>query len=435
MLGDTALEMLDFVRENDVKFIRLAFCDLFGRPKNIAILADQLPRAFEQGIAFDASAVRGFREADCSDLLLEPDCSTVAIMPWRPAHERVVRMICSIKKPDGAPFEADSRYLLGQAADRAAQMGYLCRVGTECEFTLFKTDDSGNPIEEPFDRGRYGDVAPLDRGENIRRAICLALESMGLRPESSHHEQGAGQNEIDFCYADALTAADHMTTFQTVVKALAMESGLYASFLPKPLPDDCGNGLHINLSLIQCGKNIFQTGPRHCQEAESFIQGILDRVAEITVFLNPLVNSYARFGSFEAPRYITWSHQNRSQLIRIPASFGEDNRMELRSADPSCNPYLAFALLLHAGLDGIQQKAKLTPPCNRNLFEEKEGELPSLPRDLSEAIEAAEGSAFIRQVLPESVVEKYLAEKKREWEEYQASDPRQYFLTREFSRI
>ncbi len=434
MLSDTAREVLDFVRENDVKFVRLAFCDLFGRPKNIAVMADQLPRAFEQGIPFDASAVPGFGGADGSDLLLAPDCSSVAIMPWRPAQGRVVRMICSINNPDGTPFEADGRYLLRLAADRAAEMGYLCRVGTECEFTLFKTDADGNPTEEPMDRGTYGDVAPLDKGENIRRAICLALESMGLCPESSHHEQGAGQNEVDFRFAEALTAADHMTTFQTVVKAIAMGNGLYASFLPKPLAGDSGNGLHINLSLLQCGKNIFQRAPSHCPEAESFIQGILNRVREITVFLNPLVNSYARFGSFEAPRYLTWSHQNRSQLIRIPVSFGEDNRMELRSADPSCNPYLAFALLLHAGLEGIEQKVALEPPCNRSLPEEEEG-LPCLPRDLGEAIETAENSDFLRRVLPDSVVQNYLAEKRREWTAYSAADPRDYFLSREFRRI
>lgn len=411
-MKDSAAEVLQFVRENDVKFIRLAFCDITGVQKNIAVTAQELPRAFERGIGFDSSNVQGLERIEQSDLFLVPDCSTISILPWRPAHERVMRMFCDVCYPDGRPFEDAGRAILKQAVQRAADKGYICRFGTECEFYLFRTDESGNPTNEPFDHGTYADMAPLDRGENIRREICLVLEAMGLMPESSHHEQGPGQNEVDFRYADALTAADNFVTFKSVVKALAAQNGLYASFLPKPLPGHAGNGLHLQLSLARGGKNLFEISPRHSEDAESFVQGILDRTADITAFLNPLTNSYRRFGSFEAPRYVTWSHQNRSQLIRIPASSGESNRMELRSPDPSCNPYLAFALLIHAGLDGIEQKRQLTPPCNGEIVAAM-AEL--LPQDLGEALQRAKNSEFVTHWLPEGARQSYFAIKEHEW--------------------
>lgn len=418
-MKDSAAEVLEFVRENDVKFIRLAFCDITGAQKNIAVMAQELPRAFERGIGFDSPNVRGLERIERSDLFLVPDCSTISILPWRPAHERVMRMFCDVCYPDGAPFEDTGRAILKQAVQRAADLGYICRVGTECEFYLFHTDDNGNPVREPFDRGSYADMAPLDRGENIRREICLVLEAMGLQPESSYHEQGPGQNEVDFRYADALTAADNFVTFKSVVKAIAAQNGLYASFLPKPLPGHAGNGLHLQLSLARGGKNLFETSPRHSEDAESFVQGILDRTADITAFLNPLTNSYRRFGSFEAPRSVTWSHQNRSQLIRIPASSGESNRMELRSPDPACNPYLAFALLLHAGLDGIEQKRKLTAPCDG---ETADTAAALLPQDLGEALERAKNSDFVTRWLPQGARDSYFAVKEREWQECRAAD-------------
>ncbi len=423
-MKDSQAEVLRFVRENDVKFVRLAFCDITGTQKNRAIMAGELPRAFEQGIGFDAAAVRGFAHEDKADLFLVPDCSTVAILPWRPAHERVMRMFCDIRRPDGTEYEYSGRAVLKRAVQRAADKGFLCRVGTECEFYLFHTDENGDPTGTPLDYGSYGDITPLDRGENIRREICLALEEMGLQPESSHHEQGPGQNEIDFRYADALTAADNFMTFKMVVKAVAAQHGLYASFLPKPLPEHSGNGLHIDLSLAQGGKNLFETGPRHCECAESFIQGILDRTGDMTAFLNPLTNSYHRFGAFEAPRYVTWSRYNLSQLIRIPATTGEANRMELRSPDPACNPYLAFALLIHAGLDGVEQKRSLMPPCNRDLSQSSEESAQRLPVSLKEALERAQDSAFIGRWLPSGVRDAYLRLKWDEWNAYEAaSDP------------
>lgn len=307
---------------------------------------------------------------------------------------------------------------------RAADKGYVCEIGSECEFYLFELDENGNPTKRPHDRAGYLDVAPLDRGENVRREICLTLESMGIKPESSHHEQGPGQNEVDFRHADALAAADNLVTFKTIVKTMANRNGLYASFLPKPLKEFSGNGLHINLSLLRGGLNLFKIGTNeHSQEAESFIAGILQRVREITLFLNPLINSYQRFGLFEAPKYISWSHQNRSQLVRIPAEGGAAARMELRSPDPSCNPYFALALLIHAGLDGIEQGLELCAPANMNLYEadrETLEQFESLPATLLEAVKAARESAFVKKYLPEKAAEKIFAVKQQEWESGEA---------------
>lgn len=416
-MTDTASEVLRFVREQDVKFVRLTFCDLFGTQKNIAIMAGELPKAFECGISFDASAVKGLAGVEHSDLFLMPDSATISILPWRPEHERVMRIFCDIKNPDGSDFAGGSRGILKSAVQRAAQSGYFCRIGAECEFYLFRLDAQGNPTREPLDYGSYADLAPLDKAEDIRREICLTLEEMDLRPERSHHESGPGQNEVAFRYSDALSAADNLMTFKTVVKTIAGRGGLFASFLPKPLAQESGNGLHMNLSLMQGGKNLFQTAPKHSPHAERFLAGILKRAAQMSAFLNPLVNSYERLGKKEAPRYVSWSHQNRSQLVRIPASCGESNRMELRSPDPACNPYLAFALLLHAGLDGIENEEKLPPPCNANLFDEEAAraqKLQPLPGTLSEALDLAEQSQWLRRVLPVDVLEQYLREKRQE---------------------
>lgn len=436
MMDATNMDILNLVEEEDVKFIRLAYCDLFGTQKNMAVMSSQLNRAFADGVSFDASAVTGFRTVDRSDLFLVPDGSTVSLLPWRPAHERVMRMFCDVKNPDGTDFEGYSRNILKKAIGRAADMGYICNIGTECEFYLFRTDLDGNPTLMPHDRGSYGDIAPLDKGENIRREICLALEEMDLLPERSHHEQGPGQHEIDFRYSDALSAADNFITFKMAVKAIAAQNGLFSSFLPKPLENQSGNGMHINLSLFQGGKNLFQHGETHSQPAESFIAGILSRVAEITSFLNPLTNSYSRLGSFEAPKYVTWSHQNRSQLIRIPASSGEHMRMELRSADPSCNPYLAFALLIHAGLDGIERGETLAPPCNENLFEAAVSSAESLPGSLTEALDLTETSDFVRRVLSRELVERFVCEKREECREHAlAGDKHAFDIARYFERI
>ena len=425
----TISEVLQFVEENDVKFIRLAFCDIFGVQKNISIMPSELPRAFDTGISFDASSIDGFMNIDESDLFLVPDPSTLSILPWRPSRGRVVRFFCDIKYPDGRHFEGDGRYILKNVLNELKEMKYICKVGTEFEFYLFETDENGFTTKKPFDMGTYFDIAPIDKGENIRREICLTLEEMNITPESSHHESGPGQNEIDFKYDDALTTADNFVTFKSVVKSVAARNGLYASFMPKPLKNESGNGLHINLSLFKNGLNIFKTEiDEHSQAAESFIAGILERIQEITLFLNPITNSYSRFGNFEAPKYISWSHQNRSQLIRIPASKGENSRMELRSPDPSCNPYIALALIIKAGMEGIKKGIKLIPSYNFNMYENKNSkDFKKLPENLEEAIILAEKSDFIKSVIPNKTLEKYISIKRKEYSLYSNSEDKENF--------
>lgn len=422
MTDYTVQEVLQFVEENDVKFIRLAFCDLFGTLKNIAIMKEELPRAFASGISFDASAIKGFMNVTESDLFLFPDPGTLSILPWRPQQGRVVRMFCDIRHPDGQSFAGDGRQYLKEVVERARQRELVCKVGPECEFYLFEADENGQPTRIPHDRAGYLDVAPLDKGENVRREICLTLEEMDIQPESSLHEQGPGQNEIDFRYSDALTAADQLVTFRSVVKAVASRNGLYASFLPKPLEGQPGSGLHINMSLSHDGVNLFKKREEgHSQIAESFLAGVLDHVREMTAFLNPLVNSYSRLGQHEAPGYITWSHQNRSQLIRIPAAKGAYTRMEVRSPDPSCNPYFAIGLLLEAGLTGIEEQRKLPPATDMNLFTaspEAVRGIPRLPQSLIEAVEVAQNSAFLERVLPQQALRRYLEERLLDWRLY-----------------
>lgn len=391
----TAQEVFDFVKEEDVKFIRLAFCDTLGRQKNISILPSELRRAFEDGISFDASAICGFGGAEKSDLLLFPDPSTLNILPWRPSHGKVVRMFCDIRHPDGTPFSRDTRAILRHAVADAKAAGITVQFGAEIEFYLFKTDENGDPTKIPFDHATYMDVAPEDKGENVRREICLTLLDMGIQPESSHHEEGPGQNEIDFRYSDAMRAADDAMNFITVVKATARQNGLYADFSPKPLENESGNGLHINMS-VKCADGTDRT--------PAFMAGILAHIRDLTAFLNPSEASYSRFGKCKAPKFVTWSHENRSQLIRIPAAKGEYRRIELRSPDPSANPYLAYALLIWAGLDGIAKDMCPAPAVNLNLLtapESETREFDTLPGSLEEAVALANGSALVRRVLGE----------------------------------
>ena len=389
----TAREVYDFVRQEDVKFIRLAFCDVNGKQKNISIMPDELPRAFSDGISFDASAIKGFGDEVGSDLLLFPVPSTLNILPWRSSHGNVIRMFCSMKYPDGTQFEKDSRMILQRAIDAAAAKGVSVQFGAEFEFYLFNTDEKGMPTDEPFDRAGYMDVAPEDRGENARREICLTLLEMGIKPESSHHEEGPGQNEIDFRYSDAMTAADNAMNFMTVVKAAAQRNGIYADFSPKPLPGESGNGLHINMSVKTAD------GEDH---TNAFMAGILAHIKEMTAFLNPTEDSYKRLGEKKAPKYITWSPENRSQLIRIPAAKGEYRRIELRSPDPTANPYIAYALLIMAGLDGIERELAAPEAVNVNLYKADSSvtePLDRLPASLDEAIAVAESSDFVRGVI------------------------------------
>ena len=394
-------EIMQYIQEEDVKFIRLAFCDVFGKQKNISIMPEELPRAFEYGIAIDASAIEGFGDETHSDLLLHPDADTLMHLPWRPEHGRVVRMFCTISYPDGRTFECDSRSILKQAVQDAEEAGYQFFFGAEQEFYLFHLDDNGNPTKETYDYAGYMDIAPEDRGENIRREVYLTLEQMGIRPESSHHEEGPGQNEIDFRYSSPLAAADNAMTFQTVVKTVARRNGLVADFGPKPLEGKPGNGFHINMS-VKSSDNT--------DNMEFMIAGILAKVSDMTVFLNPLESSYERFGNHKAPRYITWSSENRSQLVRIPAAVGEYRRAELRSPDPSANAYLAFALMIYASLYGIQNKLKLQDPTDINLYKadiETLSHFEPLPGDLKSACIVAKKSDFIREHIPDAILDIY----------------------------
>jgi len=356
----TAQDILNYVEDNDVKFVRLAFCDIFGNQKNISVFAGDLPYAFEQGVCFDGSSIAGFMNTEESDLVLWPDPNTMTILPWRPTEGRVMRMYCDITLPNGRPFAGNSRGYLQSVVKRAKAMGLRCDVGCECEFYLFQTDEHGNPTRIPMDHGGYFDIAPLDKAENIRREICFAMEDMGLRPQHSHHESGFGQNEVDFMYSTALKSADNLNTFKSTVKAIADRNGLFASFMPKPMQDQAGSGMHVN---------VWQQ---------------------------------------RSPQYVSWSRQNRSQLVRLPSATGEFCRLELRSPDPSCNPYLVIGLILAAGLDGIEKKMPLPAPVNRNLFHKSAAEgLESLPESLREAITIAAQSDFIAKELPVPLMNKY----------------------------
>lgn len=394
-------EVLQYVQEEDVKFIRLAFCDVFGRQKNISVMPQELPRAFEHGIAFDASSIAGFGDETHSDLFLRPEPETLSLLPWRPEHGKVVRMFSGIYRPDGSPFECDTRRLLKTAVENAQAAGYQFSFGAEQEFYLFRLDENGRPTKIPYDEAGYMDIAPEDRGENIRREICLTLEQMGISPESSHHEEGPGQNEIDFRYSDPLTAADNAMTFRTVAKTAAYRNGLSADFTPKPLAGRPGNGFHINVSV---------KGSDESDAMYPMMAGILEKINEMTLFLNPAEDSYRRFGSDRAPKYVSWSNENRSQLMRIPAASGEYRRAELRSPDPSANPYLAFALIIQAGLYGLKNGPKLPMPADFNLFKAEASVLAQyrrLPADLEDARRTAACSAFIRDVIPAPVLDSY----------------------------
>ena len=394
-------KVMTFVDEEDVKFIRLAFFDVFGVQKNISIMPGQLERAFKEGISFDASAVPGFGDEVKSDLFLHPDPTTFSILPWRPSTGRVARMYCDIRYPDGTLYEKDSRYILKTAVAKAKEKGLRIDFGTEVEFYLFQTDENGNATKIPFDRAGYMDVAPEDKGENIRREICFTLIDMGIEPEASHHEEGPGQNEIDFQYSDPLTAADNTASFKWIVRTAAMGNGLCADFSPKPIKEYAGNGMHINMS-------VRSEDGTECNG--QFMTGILEHIREITLFLNPSEDSYMRLGEKKAPKYVTWSPENRSQLIRIPAVKNRKKRIELRSPDPTANPYLALALLIYAGMDGIERKLPLQEPANFNLYtadHKMTDSLKKLPESRGEAWDAAASSSLVKKVLPEAYLEVY----------------------------
>ncbi len=396
-------EVLRFCDENDVQFFKLAFCDAFGQQRNISIMRPALENAFENGVSFDASAVTGFSDVANSDLFLFPDKSSLCLLPWRPSSGRVARFFCDVKYADRRPFEADSRAILRTAVSRAASKGITLGIGAESEFYLFKTDENGLPTDQPLDNAGYIAAAPQDAGENVRREICLTLSEMGMSVERSHHEEGPGQNEIDFRFSDPLSCADNVVAFKAAVSSVAARNGLYASFEPKPLPLESGNGFHINISL----KSDTDTDRLRAM----FLAGVLLRIPEITAFLNPAESSYKRLGAYKAPRYVTWSRGNRSALVRVPLTTDASERLELRCADNLASPYLAFALIIHSGLDGIENSLSLPSEFVGDVNSAstaKLSSLRSLPASRSEALGLMAKSELVKRVIPQSIIKSYL---------------------------
>ena len=390
--------ILEYVKEEDIKFIRLAFIDIYGKQKNVSIMPHELEKAFKYGISIDSMAIDGFESGYKSDLFLFPNPDTITILPWRPREGRVIRMFCDIKYPDGTDFICDTRKLLINAINEAKKNGLEFHFGSEIEFYLFKADDEGESTGVTYDKAGYMDIAPDDKGENIRREICLTLEEMDIMPERSHHEEGPGQNEVAFRYSDALRAADEAVTFKTVVKTVAGRNGLYASFNPKPISDKPGNGYHINFSVAG-------------GDLDSAIEGVLTHIKEITAFLNVSDESYERLGKLMAPKYISWSRENRSELIRVPAAKDNFIRAELRSPDPQINPYVAFTLLIYAGMEGIVNNYKLRQPVDSDLNKASDvllDKLDKLPLSLEEAKEEARKSKFVNKYIPKELLENYL---------------------------
>ena len=420
-------DIIRLVEEEDIQFIRMQFTDIFGQMKNVAITASQVERAVNNQIMLDGSSIEGFVRIEESDQYLWPDLDTFAILPWRPQYGKVARLICDVHNPDGTSFQGDPRSVLKRELRRAELLGYTFNVGPELEFFLFQTDENGRPTTQTSDEAGYFDLGPLDHGESTRREVTLALEQMGFEIEASHHELAAGQHELDFKYAEALHTADNIMTFKLAVKTLAQKNGLHATFMPKPVYGAAGNGMHVNMSLFQNGRNAFydESAPNQLSPlATQFIAGLLAHARGFCALTNPLVNSYKRLvPGYDAPCYPAWSTSNRSALIRIPAPRGQGTRVELRSPDPTCNPYLALAACLAAGLDGIEKG--MTPPDEivENLNEMSPAALKAqgiaeLPGTLEAAIHALEADSVITDALGPHVTAQYITGKLREWEEY-----------------
>lgn len=420
--------IMQMIKDEDVEFIRMQFTDIFGTLKNVAVTSSQIDRALGNKCMFDGSSISGFSDIEESDMYLYPDKDTFNIFPWRPQRGKVARMICDIYKPDGTPFAGSPRYILKKVLKQAADMGYEIYVGPELEFFLFQLDENGMPTTKTDEQGGYFDLAPVDKGENARRDMVLTLEEMGYEIESTHHEMAPAQHEIDFKYDEAMHTADDIITFKLVVRSIANQHGLFASFMPKPVEGVQGSGMHISISMRGAsGANLF------CDEhdanglspiAYQFMAGVLRHARGMMAITNPLVNSYKRIvPGYEAPEYISWSPANRSAYIRIPSAHSDGRRLELRCPDPSANPYLVLAVTIAAGLEGIKERLTPPPMANGNIFAMSDEErcaagIETLPRTLSEAIDAMEEDALIRKVLGEDAFGKYLDAKKKEWEEY-----------------
>ncbi|HHT26984.1 MAG TPA: glutamine synthetase [Firmicutes bacterium] len=431
MVRFTKEDILRLAEEQHVKFVRLQFTDILGILKNVAIPVSQLERALANEIMFDGSSIEGFTRIEESDMNLRPDYNTYTTFPWRNGGRgSVARLICDVYLPNNEPFPGDPRYVLKQVLAEAESLGFNVMVGPECEFFLFRRDPEGRPIPITHDEAGYFDLGPVDKGEDSRRDIVLALEEMGFEVETSHHEVAQGQHEIDFKYDDALTAADQVATFKFVTRIVASNHDLHATFMPKPLFGVCGSGMHTNISLFTAGgQNAFYDPEMPFQLSQVcrwFIGGMLAHAPGYTLITNPLVNSYKRLvPGYEAPCYISWSAQNRSALIRIPSSRGKGTRVELRSPDPACNPYLAFAAVIAAGLDGIRNKIEPPESLNRNIYTmspeaRAAAGVANLPGSLAEAIDAFERDEVIKAALGPHIVDLLLEAKHIEWDVYRS---------------
>ncbi|HPE63934.1 MAG TPA: type I glutamate--ammonia ligase [Methanothrix sp.] len=420
-------QLLETIRDKNVEFLRLQFTDIQGLVKSVSIPATRLGKALDSGTAFDGSSIEGFARIQESDMVLRPDISSFAILPWRARENKnVARLICDVYKPNGQPFEGDPRYVLKRAAKKAEEMGYTMNVGPELEFFLFNMEN-GKATTKPHDFAGYFDFGPVDLAEDIRREIVLALTEMGFNIEASHHEVAKGQHEIDFTYGEALKTADNVVTFKYVTRTIAMKNGLAATFMPKPIYGAAGSGMHVNISLFKGDENAFFDPEAKMQLsdlARYFVGGLLEHASAITAITNPLINSYKRLVSgFEAPVYIGWSGPNRSSLIRVPSGRGLSTRLEFRSPDPSCSPYLGFAAVLAAGLDGVKRKIDPGDPVDMNIYDLSDDErdrlgIRTLPSNLREALDCLEEDKVIRDALGEHVYANFSRLGSIEWKMY-----------------
>jgi len=421
-------EVLERCRRDNVAFVRLQFTEPYGAVKNVSIPVEELEKALDNELMFDGSSIRGFKRIEQSDMYFLPDPETYALLPWRGTDTaRTARLICDVADPDGQPFAGDPRSNLKRVLKQAEQLGYTMQVGPEAEFFLFRLDGEGNPTVDPHDAASYFDVAPMDKGEDCRRDIEVTLQQMGFHLEAAHHEVAIGQHEIDFRHGDALSTADNLITFRMVVKVIAAKHDMHATFMAKPLHGENGSGMHVNQSLSRGDENAFLDESdelKLSKEAYSYIAGILRHLPAITAVANPTVNSYKRLlPGYEAPVYIAWSPGNRSAAIRVPAKRGRSTRIELRTPDPTANPYLALACMLEAGLDGIVNGHTPPAPVNRNIYDLSEEEsielgITSLPHDLPRALDALEADTVMREALGEHIFSEYIRLKRGEWALY-----------------
>lgn len=413
-IGDSVQDVLNFIDENDIKFLRMQFCEINGISRNVAISDTRVEDAFKYGVSFDGNYIDGFGGDEQSDLILRPDFSTIAVLPWRPQRGKVASVLCNVTYPDGSPCYLDSRQILLRQVAEAQKKGYSLYVGADCEFYLFKQDEDGRPTFEPGDEADYCSFAPRDRSENTRRDICLTLENMGFKVESSHHEKGPGQNQINFRDSETLKAADQLMTLRNVVRNIAHRNGLHATFMPKPQNGRPGSGMHVKLSLFRDGRDLFVEDENGISpEAGWFIAGLLKHIPAITAFANPTINSYKRLAAESGvSKHICWGIGTRKALLRIPRSAGSSRKLELRSPDPSCNPYLTYALILAAGLDGIENKLELPKPITTKASG------PLLPESLHEALHAMNEDPLVEAVLGKQMTEKFMDIKLAEWQQY-----------------